>query len=99
MSQPDVDHFLNIARLGIDAEAFLATPLGKHLNAKAQAELDAAMNELVAADPDDVKLNRDIRNRIHVVGMLLKWLEETITGGKEAHRQLMDMDDRGKFPE
>jgi hypothetical protein len=31
--------------------------------------------------------------------MLLKWLEETITGGKEAHRQLLDMDDRGKFPE
>lgn len=95
----DVDHFLNIARLGIDAEAFLQTPIGKHLKEKAQTELDVAINELVDADPDDVKANREIRNRIHVVGMFLKWMDEAITAGNEAHRQLRDIEDRSRFSE
>lgn len=96
---PEVDHFLNITRLGIDAEAFFTTPIGKHLQAKAQAELDQAMNELVAADPDDVKANRDIRNRIHVVSMFLEWMNEAIQAGQNAHQQLKDMDDRSRHPD
>lgn len=95
----DVDHFLNSARLGIDAEAFFTTPIGKHLKDKAAMELDAAMNELVAADPDDIKANRDIRNRIHAVSMFLDWMNKAITAGNESHRQLKEMEDRERFRE
>lgn len=94
----NADHFLNAAKLGVDAVAFYGTPIGKHLQAKAQSELDKAMNELVEADPDDVKANRDIRNRIHVVAMFLKWMDEAIAAGSEAYFALKDDDDRARFP-
>lgn len=94
----EVDQFLNIARLGIDAEAFMSTPIGRFINGKAQAELDQAMNELVDADPDDAKANRDIRNRIHVVSMFLNWIGEAIAAGNEAHRNLKEAEDRARFP-
>lgn len=83
---------LNYARLGIDAEAFSKSDLGKFVIEKAQHEIEAATNELIGADPDDVKMGRDIRNRIHVARMFLVWLNEAIQIGRHAHAELQELD-------
>lgn len=88
----DID-LINVARIGIDAEAFSKSDIGKFLIGKAQAEIDAEMDALVDADPADVKLNTDIRNRIHVARMFLTWLDEAIQVGRHAHESLQEMDD------
>ena len=58
----DID-LVSIARIGIDAEAFAKSDIGKFLIEKAQSEIEAEMAALVEADPADVKLGMDIRNR------------------------------------
>ena len=65
---PD-DELLSMARMGIDAESFMRTPLGKFLLKKANDEIAVAIEELIDVDPTDVKEATAIRNRIHVARM------------------------------
>ncbi len=88
----ELDQFVTIARLGIDAETFIRTPLGRFLEGKARTEEAAALAELVDADPEDAKANRELRNRIHVARMFLTWIGDAIEAGQQAHRQLQEME-------
>ena len=88
----ELDQFVTIARLGIDAETFIRTPLGRFLEGKARDEEAAALAELVDADPEDAKANRELRNRIHVARMFLTWIGDAIEAGQQAHRQLQEME-------
>lgn len=85
---------MDLARMGIDAESFMATPLGKFLEGKARDEEAAALEELVNADPDDVKSNTQIRNQIHVARMFLVWMSESIRAGRAAYERLRELEDR-----
>ena len=87
----DVD-LLNVARLGIDAEVFAKSDVGQYMISKAQMEIDAEMSALVDADPEDHKLGREIRNKIHVARMFLSWLNEAIQVGEHACAQLNELD-------
>lgn len=82
------DELLELARLGINAETFKRSDLGKFLQRKAETERKDALNDLVNAAPDDIKANTDARNRIHVVGMFLTWINDAIDIGRSAHEQL-----------
>jgi len=88
----ELDQFVTIARLGIDAETFIRTPLGRFLEGKARAEEADALIALVDADPEDVKANRELRNQIHVARMFLSWINDAIEAGQQAHRQLQEME-------
>lgn len=81
---------LELAKLGIEAEAFLRSPLGKFLRKKAEDEIDAATQELIDCAPNDFFGNRDIRNKIHVARMFLVWVSDAINIGRAAHEQLDD---------
>jgi hypothetical protein len=83
---------INIARIGIDAEAFAKSDIGKFLIGKAQAEIENEIALLIDADPDDVKLGRDIRNRIVINQNFLTWLNEAINTGRHCHEQLQALD-------
>lgn len=94
MSNYEEDELLSIAKMGVDAEAFMRTPLGRFLQKKAQDEIDAATNELIDAKPEDVELGREIRNRIHIAAMFLTWMRESINGGRAAYDQLKETEDQ-----
>lgn len=89
---PD-DELLSLAKMGIDAEAFLRTKLGQFILDKASREITETTQELIAADPDDIKLNRDLRNRIHVANMVRSWLSDAVALGRAAHDQLIEIED------
>jgi len=93
----DTDELLSIAMMGIDAESFMLSPLGKFMTKKADDEIASATNELIDADPDDVKRNTELRNRIHVSKMFLVWLRDSVSIGHAAHSQIQELEsfDRG----
>lgn len=86
------DELIELARLGIDAETFMRSDLGKFISKKAEDERLSLIGELVLADPDDIKLNRDLRNKLHVVGMFLTWMGDAVNIGRAAHDQLEELD-------
>ena len=87
------DEFLNLARMGIEAEAFTNSALGKHLLRKAAIEIAEATQELIAADAHDVQANTDIRNQIHVANMFIIWINQAVNTGLQAHDQLKVMEE------
>lgn len=86
------DELLSMARMGIDAESFMRTPLGKFLIKKADDEIAAATEELIEADSSDTKVNTEIRNRIHIARMFKVWMCDSITIGHSAHDQLKELE-------
>lgn len=84
------DELIEIARLGVDAEAFLQSPLGKYLYGQAKAEIESATQELIDADPEDGKLNRELRSRIHVARMFTVLLDSVVSCGRQAYDQLKE---------
>ena len=87
------DELLSLAKMGVDAETFIRTPLGKFLVKKAEDEIEAATQDLISADPDDVKSNTELRNRIHVARMFVVWLTDSINMGRSAHERLKEMEE------
>lgn len=85
-----VDLTLETAKLGIEAEAFLRSSLGRYMVDRADMEIERAMVELVEADPEDARLNREIRNRIHVAKQIKQWIGEAINSGRVAHENLIE---------
>lgn len=83
------------AILGADAEAFMRSPLGNEMLKQADKEIAEATAALVAADPDDIKANRDLRNTITVAKMFGQWLRDTAVIGQNAADQLRDRDNQG----
>lgn len=79
-------------QLGIEAEAFKRTPLGRYLQDRADHERDALIVKLIDADPDDVKTNTDVRNALHVVDMIEDWIDEVLSSAVAAQQQLNEME-------
>ena len=83
---------LETVALGADAEAFKRTALGRFLNDRALLEVEKCKQALVDAAPDDLEANTKLRNDIRVAYMFLDWLDEAISAGAVAERQLKEMD-------
>ena len=78
------DELVELAKMGMEAEIFMTTPLGRFLEKKAKQEESDAIELLVNSDPDDAKINREMRNQIHVARMFLTWMQEAIQVGTSA---------------
>lgn len=88
----DDNEDLRLARLGIDAEAFLGSALGKHIATQAQCEIDEATAELIKANPSDVEANTKLRNRIYVAGQALKWIVQAAQEGRAATDRIREQE-------
>lgn len=88
----DDNEDLRLARLGIDAEAFLGSALGKHIATQAQSEIDEATAELIKANPSDVEANTKLRNRIYVAGQALKWIFQAAQEGRAATDRIREQE-------
>lgn len=74
--------------LGLDAQKFLQSNLGRALVDKAEHEKGTFLVALVDADPDDRKLNRRIRNEILLRELGVNWILEVIGTGKVAENEI-----------
>lgn len=80
------------AEIGIEAESFLRSRLGKHLLRKADEERANWLDRLIEADPEDAKLQRSIRLELKAIDSTIKWLMEAINAGDSAREQLSTLE-------
>lgn len=93
MNQPFENEIaLDKARLGIEAEAFLDSNLGRYLMERAELEIEIATQELIATEPTEIALCIRIRNRILVTELFQNWLTEAVQEGKVASQELERLD-------
>ncbi len=80
---------LKAVALGIEAEHFLGTALGRHIIARAEAHRDKAVIALIEADPNDPRTVQRCQNEIRLVDMLQQWIADAITEGEATERALI----------
>lgn len=86
------DNEVRKVMLGMEAQALKSSNIGVYLLDRAKVEIEQALEELIDADPEDVKLQRDIRQRIQVAGQFEQWLDEAISAAADAERLIHEED-------
>lgn len=74
--------------LGITVEGFLASGIGKYLIARAEAEIEEAVERLKHVDPEDPKVIRELQAQVYRAESLQYWLAEAIQAGISAEDEL-----------
>lgn len=87
------DTVLNTARLGIEAESFLASSLGKYLKGKADELIADQTAKLIQCSPSDIEQNTEYRNGIQIGALFITWLEDAIADGKNAQVYIQQIED------
>jgi anti-sigma factor RsiW len=80
------------AVLGADAETFRRTSLGQYIYGRIANEEEQLIEELIAADPEDAKENRRIRNEIYQRRTLPRFIDEAVQSGHAAQRNIEQME-------
>lgn len=82
-----------IARLGIEVEAWFRTPIGRYVLERAEREVEEAFSQWLDTDPDhqDPGLHR----RANAARDAVAWLNDAISDGEAAHRDLQEENENG----
>lgn len=76
--------------LGMDAQKFVESPLGKYLLERAAAEKDEALRSLSVVDPCDWKAVMTLQNIIHRAESFGQWLLDAIEEGRRLEREVQE---------
>lgn len=87
-------HLQNVA-LGIEAEHFLTSALGRHLVARSEEERAEVLELLKDADPEDAKKIRALQNRVAVLDTWQQWIADAIMTGKATEEMLVQAEAEG----
>jgi hypothetical protein len=74
--------------LGVEAEQFLGSNLGRYLIERAESERDDAVGELKEANAEDPKAIRNLQARIWRAESVQFWLADLINDGRNALHEL-----------
>ena len=79
---------LERAKLGIEAESFLRSALGKYMIDRADEIIESRIDALIQCSPNDIQQNTDLRNDITVCNMFKEFIAEAIQDGQIAASEL-----------
>lgn len=66
---------------GLEVENFLQSSIGKYLISRAEEDIEAAVEELKRADPDEPRVIRHLQFKIQLAESIQYWLAEAIQDG------------------
>ena len=87
---PIIRELMESAATGEAARMFLLSDLGKHVANRAADDVEEAIAELCDVDPYDGKAVAALQVRINVAKQAMVYLNEAMTNGEHALRQLED---------
>lgn len=94
MSQEQEDRDLQEIRatiaFGLDCKDWMGSAFGRYLTAKANADIDTALDGLKTADAEDPKAIRKLQNDIASAERFLLWMGEAVTDGENAERVFIE---------
>lgn len=76
--------------LGQHVEGFLTSATGKYLIARAEAEIQEALEALKTVACTDAKAIQALQNQVYRAESLQYWLAEAIQAGDNANAELLD---------
>ena len=80
------------AKLGIQAEEFLNSSVGKALVEKAQGEQRKALKALAEIDPTQTEEIRNLQNAAKIPSLAVHWVLEQVARGAQAEHNIHQME-------
>jgi len=87
------DDTLRVAQMGIEAESFESSLVGREMVARAEREIAEYTQELVEASPLDTAANTLIRLEITSRRLFQDYLADLVSSGLVAEAQLQEEDE------
>ena len=79
---------LRLAKLGIEAESFKSSAVGKYLESKADELIAVQTQKLILCDPSDYECNVNARNGIQIGALFKQWIDDAIQEGLVAREDI-----------
>lgn len=89
MNDAEKQERLRVVGLGIEAEEFIRSPLGRYMTARAEREREEALQQLVEANPHEPTAVQILQNRVRVVDMTQQWIADVILEGQATEQALL----------
>ncbi|ROH87999.1 hypothetical protein ED236_00455 [Pseudomethylobacillus aquaticus] len=86
--QAEEIELLSRIELGLDAERFMMSNLGKSIVKRASIEVNEALMALKAVDCNDSRAIRELQTKIEVAELGIVYLLESINAGSVAEEQI-----------
>jgi hypothetical protein len=80
---------LAVVDLGLAAQQFLSTPLGKYVHDRAIAEVETGVEDLKRVDPTDARAVMKLQGEIWRAESFMYWMADAIREGAELATQLI----------
>jgi hypothetical protein len=84
--QREINETRKAMELGMEAEAFAKSPIGRYVLERATELGEAALEKLADVPPDDTQAIRKLQNEVRLGRLLQSWLLDAITTGANAER-------------
>lgn len=78
--------------LGMEARAFMESPLGRYLQARANHDLEVARDHLMTVDPTDRSAVQAAQLAAQVPGQVLSYIGQCVEEGRNAETQFIEAD-------
>lgn len=89
----DFKHLIEVMRFGQETEQFInSNPVGRFLVTRAEEDLNSAVKELLDLDSLKGKTARTAFEKAKVAVKVLRWIDETITAGKDSELAITGLD-------
>lgn len=88
----DILGLRSVVTLGMDAQAFMASPLGRYIQARANFDLEAARDALLTVDPTDRSAVAAAQLAALVPSKVLHYIGQCVEEGKNAETQFIEAD-------
>jgi hypothetical protein len=89
---------LAVVELGIEAQTFIGSNLGRYVLARAEAEREEALAKLIEQDPSDVNAVRRLQSDIRVIDRAQQYLADAISEGEAMGQHLIEEEAQGGGP-
>lgn len=88
MTHDEAAEIIGVVKMGIEAERFLNSDLGKYLIERAEHDREKAISEFKACNVSDPAAVGKIRDAILIPDKVIAWLTEAIQVGYVQHEEL-----------
>lgn len=92
-NNPEMQQINAQISFGLDVEQFMQSAIGKYLTARANDDIESALESLKTVDPTDSKAVQSLQNEIHRAEMFLLWMGQAVTEGENASRAFIEATD------
>ena len=94
MTEPGND-LLTVVQLGVEAEQFKVSQLGRYLSQCADEEIENARDQLCEDDPVNTDLITKLQNKVFRASQVLCWIDEAVESGQHAASLLQQREEEG----